>query len=255
MGLYQVDCLLNAFHVLPLLTAAGGLICISREGWEGRDSVGMTGKHARAVLDEVAEVGSFEVEPDNVFRVSPQVKLAYRYMNLSRNLRSRGLSGDARTALSHALDLLANERCDDQHPETRTLRWDCTNDLAWLLLHDNASSMTDPGFALQLAREATEANPTCAIYWNTLGAAFYKSGDITQCILAIKRSVSLSDGGTAFDFFILAIAHALQGHLEAAHSWHRKAQVWMMQHNPECPDLIHLNLEALACIAKIVKSE
>ena len=84
--------------------------------------------------------------------------------------------------------------------------------------------------ALGLVSQATEADPGCPIYWNTLGLAFYRTGDATSAITALERSVALTNGGTAFDYVFLALAHAQLGQQVQALYWSAQADLWIQQH-------------------------
>ncbi|MFO0887947.1 MAG: hypothetical protein U0790_02250 [Isosphaeraceae bacterium] len=237
LGLYQVDSLLNGFLNLPILTAAGGLACISSK------------QYRRSLLEDPLDPGP---EPEGSIAreaqqpVSPQVQLADRYARLARTLRSRGSLSESRAALSHALELLDSASADHQEsPGTRKARWDCVNNLAWFLLSESESPADDLRVALRLATQATEAEPQCAAYWNTLGAAHLQAGDAERSIGSINRSMSLSDGGTAFDFLILAMAHAQLNEEGPARDWYAQAGSWMERHDPQA-ELLQLDKVAIA---------
>jgi hypothetical protein len=134
-------------------------------------------------------------------------------------------------------------------PHIHKRRWDCANDLAWFLVNKHDSRIGDPQLAVQLATQATEAAPECATYWNTLGAALYGVGDAENCITAIEHSMALTDGGTAFDFVFLALAHAQLKNAELARFWQTRAMAWMAQHEFHHPELTRLNEEVATCLA------
>jgi uncharacterized protein HemY len=110
------------------------------------------------------------------------------------------------------------------------MRWDCVNDFAWFLLDEADPNVADPLRALGLVSQATEADPGCPTYWNTLGLAFYRTADATSAITALERSVALTNGGTGFDYVFLALAHAQLGQQEQALSWSAQADLWIRQH-------------------------
>jgi len=245
VGLTQIDDLLNAFQILPVVTATGGLISLPDRrslgvrAWEDADQdPGPTGPPDPEATGAEARLDS------------PQVEMAERYLGLARSLRSAGPNAEAGVTLIHARNFLAAVPLADlESPATRRRYWDCTNDLAWLLLSPEGSSREDQQLAVELAAQATEADPGCGTYWNTLGAALYKVGDATGCIDAIERSIALSEEGTAFDYLYFALCHARLGHERFAHAWHSRARSWIEDHGARSTDLARLDKEAAEFIA------
>jgi hypothetical protein len=128
-------------------------------------------------------------------------------------------------------------------PEYQRLRWNCANNFAWFLLSEPDAGVGDPLVALRLGGEATNADPECGTYWNTLGAACYRAGDAAGAITALERSMLLTDGGNAFDYSFLALAHAQLGHQEPAQAWNTRADLWMQQHECHHSELCRLQKE------------
>jgi tetratricopeptide (TPR) repeat protein len=170
--------------------------------------------------------------------VTSQGELADRYKRLARTLKDQGQPVQAKAAWIHALGLLTNLASTHPGiPEFQRLRWDCANDFAWFLLDEADPNVADPLMALGLVSQATEADPECPTYWNTLGLAFYRTGDATSAIAALERSIALTDGGTAFDYVFLALAHAQLGQQEQAQFWSTQADLWIQQHKSCNPQL------------------
>jgi tetratricopeptide (TPR) repeat protein len=170
--------------------------------------------------------------------VTSQGELADRYKRLARTLKDQGQPVQAKAAWIQALNLFSNlASTNPDIPEFQRLRWDCANDYAWFLLDENNPNVADPLMALGLVSQATEADPGCPTYWNTLGLAFYRTGDATSAITALERSVALTNGGTAFDYVLLALAHAQLGQQEQALSWSAQADLWIQQHETCHPQL------------------
>jgi tetratricopeptide (TPR) repeat protein len=101
------------------------------------------------------------------------------------------------------------------------------NDLAWFLATCPDAKVRDPGRAVELAKRAVELSPKEGNYWNTLGVAHYRAGDWKPCIETLEKSMELPQGGDAFDFFFLAMAHWQLGHKDEAQKWQEKAVQWM----------------------------
>ena len=160
-----------------------------------------------------------------------------------RALKSRGRPGEAASSWRRALEALGTAA----DGPSRGLRGDLHNDLAWLLCADPRSEAHDPASAVASARDAVEAGPDHAPYWNTLGLALLRAGDPDGALGALERSVALG-GGTAFDFYAQALAHAARGDLALATTCRQGAEDWARDHSPapHPPDLLLLAAEATA---------
>ena len=168
-----------------------------------------------------------------------------QYRNLGRALKDEGRYAEARTAWSCALDLLTRRISTQPNRPTLHLQWcDCANDLAWLMVNAPDVTARDPASAVSLASRAAAAHPNCSTYWNTLGSAYYRAHEFEAAIQALDRATALADGGTAFDHFFLAMAHARLGDKPQAEQWTTLAVRWMEQHHPGHPELICLRDEA-----------
>ena len=98
--------------------------------------------------------------------------------------------------------------------------------------------------ALSLASKATRSRPNCGTYWNTLGAAQCRAGDYSAAIDSLQNAKLLEQGGTAFDDFFLAIAHAQIGNHQRALHQLSEGEGWMDRNAPEHPELLRLREEA-----------
>ena len=85
------------------------------------------------------------------------------------------------------------------------------NNYAWFLAICPVTSLRDADKAVSLAQQAISMTPDEGTFWNTLGVAYYRKGDAKQAIKALDRSVKLRNGGDAFDWFFLAMAHWQMG--------------------------------------------
>ena len=81
------------------------------------------------------------------------------------------------------------------------------NNVAWILATYPEASIRDPERATKLANRAIELAPDAGAYWNTLGVAQYRNGQLSSAIESLMKSLELRDGGDALDFFFLAMAH------------------------------------------------
>jgi tetratricopeptide (TPR) repeat protein len=261
LGLYMIDCLANGFINLVLIAASGGLMCIrpSNLGTKARNHSGTFGDDARKLLQKASELGRTQADevsaPGFAKKAAPRAfedgvessleQVADRYVQLARSLRSQRLPAEARSAWTHALSLLTDAA--SAHPEARealSRRCDCANDLAWFLCNEPDPTVADQSLAVRLAQEATQADPQSSAYWNTLGAAYYQAGRPNSAIDALERSITLSNGGTGFDYVFLCLSHASIGEFEQAKYWRDRTGMWLQEQNRNHPELIRLHEDA-----------
>jgi tetratricopeptide (TPR) repeat protein len=118
------------------------------------------------------------------------------------------------------------------------------NALAWSLATSVEPRLRNPQAAVELAEKAVAATPNDGSIWNTLGVAKYRAGNWRDAIEALQKSMELRDGGDAYDWFFLAMAHWQLGHKDKAHEWYDKAVEWMGKSAPKNEELIRFRTEA-----------
>jgi len=123
-----------------------------------------------------------------------------------------------------------------------------TYNLAWRLAMCEDPQYRDPQRAVELAQQAVELHPQERIFLLVLGAAQYRAGDWPAAISTIEKSTALAQGGDAFAWFFLAMAHWRTGQQPAARRWYNEAARWMDENNPGNADLQHLRAETAALI-------
>jgi uncharacterized protein HemY len=95
-----------------------------------------------------------------------------------------------------------------------------------------------------LAKEATHLSPGDGNNWNTLGVAHYGAGDWQSAIASLEKSMELRQGGDAFDWFFLAMAHWQLGARAEARKWFDQAVRWMEENKPSDQELSRFRTEA-----------
>ncbi len=243
MGLYLVDCLLNAFVNIIYISMAGGLASLDPRQLRtpgrdaeatGRRAVGRTAPWAPHVVATAA---------------SGRALLADRCRSLGRSFKLEGRLDEADAAWRQALDLLAALAAADPGNAEPRRRWcDCANDIAWLRANHPDPARRDPATAVSLARRAVDECPDVAAYWNTLGAASYRAGDDRAAIDALEHARALA-GGTAFDDVFLAMARSRAGDAEGARQALALAMLQAERDHPGHPELAALCDEAHSLIA------
>ena len=103
------------------------------------------------------------------------------------------------------------------------------NDLAWFLATSPEPSLRDAARAVRLAKKVVAARPESANYRNTLGVAYYRSGDDRAAVAELEKAMSMQAGGTRFDWFFLAMAHWRLGDRDKARMCFDRAVQWMDQ--------------------------
>lgn len=128
------------------------------------------------------------------------------------------------------------------HPERATN----ANNLAWLLASEPGGDPSRLEQARRLIEAALAGDPTATPFWNTLGIVCYRQGEHHRAIHALSRSVTLDpDGGTAFDFYFLALANQALGYGPAAGTWGDRAEAWFQAHPEMGPALAEVRAEFL----------
>jgi tetratricopeptide (TPR) repeat protein len=198
-------------------------------------------REALVVRDQLAA----EVSDPGRFR-----DLAIARESLSRALVEVGRSAEAVHERQIALQIW--DILTANHPKKSDLRdhrIDALNDLAWLLSTDSDAALRDPPGALRLAEEAVRASADRVACWNTLGVARYRAGDWPGAIEALERSAADGpDGGSAFDYFFLAMACRRLDDAPRAREWFELGVAWATRHRPGHPALERFREEAEALL-------
>ena len=123
------------------------------------------------------------------------------------------------------------------------------NDLAWFLVTSPEPCLRDAARALRLAQKAVTARPESANYRNTLGVAYYRSGDDRAAVAELEKAMSLQAGGTPFDWFFLAMAHWRLGDRDKARMFFDRSVEWMDGRKSQDDELCRIRAEAQAILA------
>jgi tetratricopeptide (TPR) repeat protein len=118
------------------------------------------------------------------------------------------------------------------------------NNLAWLLATCPNTELRDPPEALRLARRAVKVEPQQGNFWNTLGVAFYRAGELGEAKMALEKSLELRNAADSFDWFFLALVDLKRGKDVQARAWYDKAVAWYQNNRPNDQELFHFQLEA-----------
>jgi tetratricopeptide (TPR) repeat protein len=125
---------------------------------------------------------------------------------------------------------------------------EANNNLAWLLATCPNTELRDPPEALRLARRAVEVEPQQGNFWNTLGVAFYRAGELDHAKQALEKSLELRNAGDSFDWFFLALVDAKRGKIDQAREWYDKAVAWYRDNRPNDQELYRFNVEAAKAV-------
>jgi hypothetical protein len=253
-NLYAIDCLANAMinpiYFLALGGVSGTLTAMGRSRTSPQVQSG--GTDLTQLLDHLDDLPGSRMlsdDPAHPTGPDPREEDAMRFGALGRSLMEHGMVREAEEAQSTAMQLwagLAAEYPDDL--EYRAHWLDGLNDSAWTLISQPGLDNHDIPRAIQLAEQAVTLEPESATYWNTLGIAYFRARDSKAAIHALGQAVELSDGGTSFDHFFLAMAWWQQGDKEQAYDWYRRGNAWMEECNPDHETLLRFREEAAALL-------
>jgi tetratricopeptide (TPR) repeat protein len=81
--------------------------------------------------------------------------------------------------------------------------------------------------------------------------AHYRNGDWKEAAAALEKSIALSKGGTAFDWFFLAMARWQLGQKDEARKWYDKAVAWMDKNQPKNDELRRFRAEEAALLGVV----
>jgi serine/threonine protein kinase/Tfp pilus assembly protein PilF len=118
------------------------------------------------------------------------------------------------------------------------------NGVAWELATCLNTQQRNPTRAVEFGRQAVQREPNNRDCWNTLGVAHYRADELQDSITALDRSVELSKGGDASDWFFLAMAHGRLGHAQEARRWFDQAVAFVEQMDRPRDDLALARTEA-----------
>jgi WD40 repeat protein len=102
------------------------------------------------------------------------------------------------------------------------------NDLAWYYVA-GPEALRDPVAAAPLAEKAVKLAPDRREYVNTLGVAYYRLGRFDDAISRLSQSAAMDQnhpGGTAFDFYFLAMSYHELGQPDHAREYMDRATSW-----------------------------
>jgi serine/threonine protein kinase/tetratricopeptide (TPR) repeat protein len=193
-------------------------------------------REAVGILDPLAK--SAPQEPDR----EKELGAALDY--LASLIYDRGDAAEARRLWKRSVT--CRQRALALMPDDLDLR----DDLAWLLATCPEPAVRDPAEAIELAQKAVARKPDSSRFWNTLGAADCAAGNWTEAITALEKSAERNHGGGAFDWFLLAMAHAHLGHATDARAYFDRAVAWTEEHKPRDTELRRFRKEAADLLSR-----
>jgi serine/threonine protein kinase/tetratricopeptide (TPR) repeat protein len=149
--------------------------------------------------------------------------------------------GTARSEQGKAREAIA---CYRKVLEINPRHANALNGLAWQLATCADLQLRNPAEAVKLAEASTRLKPEDGGIWNTLGVARYRAGEYEAAVAALTKSMELSKGGTALDWFILAMAHQKLDKMEEARKWYDGAVQWTEKNQPQDEELRRFRREA-----------
>jgi len=155
-----------------------------------------------------------------------------------------GRYAEARERYQKVIEAIEAMPQDSRPKEGWSLLAQAFNNLAWLEATCPETSARDSRDAVRNARRATKIEPDSGNYWNTLGAAQYRSGEWEEARNALARSMLLRSNGDSFDWFFLSMIDQKTGNAKDARVLYDKAVGWFYQFAPHDVELLLLQVEA-----------
>lgn len=124
------------------------------------------------------------------------------------------------------------------------------NSYAWLLASDPNIDRTAAEKAAKFSEKATNLAPRVGNYWNTHALTLYRVGRIEEAFAAIEKSIELSQGGSASDWYFKSMILCQLGRIDEAKAWYTKAESRRQIQSPSDLELIRFSEEARIAIAE-----
>jgi serine/threonine protein kinase len=128
------------------------------------------------------------------------------------------------------------------------------NQVAWFLVSTSDVPQRNVPPALEAAREAVRLVPGRWEYWNTLGVAAYRAGDWKGASEALEKSIALGKGGSAIDWFFLAMTRWQQNQPREALKWLDQANNWTKKNHSMDPEVKQFQAEAQGLVGATAQS-
>ncbi|MFI5454722.1 MAG: protein kinase [Isosphaerales bacterium] len=171
---------------------------------------------------------------------------------LGQLLHASGRPGEAVAAYLRAIELLESQRIKTPgNPDIVPILGMVEDAVARLLLKPAYPKVRDPATAVRHALKATELMPGNAVYWGTLGGAYYRVGRWAECIEALQKSMqsdSVVINHGSRDLY-LAVAHWQRGDTEEARRWYDRG-VEEIRAKGTSDERLRLRDEATALLGK-----
>jgi tetratricopeptide (TPR) repeat protein len=102
----------------------------------------------------------------------------------------------------------------------------------------------DPAHALDLARKAAQRAPVAVDVYRALARASFGAGDWGAAAGALKNAMDMQSGGTAIEWYLMAMVEAKLGRPDEARRWYDKAVAWTETNRPNDTRLLRLRSAA-----------
>ncbi len=118
------------------------------------------------------------------------------------------------------------------------------NNLAWAYV-TAPTNFRSPEKALPLALKAVELSRTNHNELNTLGVVYYRLGQLTNAIATLETGIQAGTaGGSAHDFFFLAMSYHRLGDAVKAQAYYAKATNWVESKSSSLARYVKEEMEA-----------
>jgi superkiller protein 3 len=116
--------------------------------------------------------------------------------------------------------------------------------LAWIIITSPGLRSRDLDRALTAANKAVQLEPQNGMYWQGLGYAELRAGNLSAANKALLKLKELGSPGDSLEWFPLSITQWHLGDKDTARQTYEQAVAWMKANNPEDEFLRGLRAEA-----------
>ena len=186
-------------------------------------------------LNEQGKLAEAIAEYRTVIRIQPDN--AYAHNNLGWALQGQGKLDEAIAEYRTAI------RIQPGYDWGR-------NNLAWVLAKSPDRGPPERSEALELARKAVALSPKEGSFHNTLALAEYRVRHWSESIAAAERSIALTTGVDAYNWFFLAMALWQRGEKDRSRLYFDRAVAWTKKNDPKNAELLAFWREAAGLLGR-----
>jgi tetratricopeptide (TPR) repeat protein len=125
------------------------------------------------------------------------------------------------------------------------------NEVAWWLVTASNPVHREPALAVELAQQVVRQAPREAVYWKTLGVAYYRSGEWEAALQALEEAEKVAPGRYfGSNAYFQAMCHHQLGDPAKAKDYYDRAVRWCQEDPDNLASAQQRELEAFRAEAE-----